>query len=193
MEDNEIFRGPYEDWNPITVSSAGNDLEISKDWYEVWQVHKTAGFWDRVGISVTLSGSNNRVHANRIHDVFDGINLGEGEIESLDAPVADLKHDQGTEISENTIERTADSGIEVGGPAVDVRIHHNTLRNSHGGLRYKLPRIGPVFIYRNVLIDGSPNDIWYSMRRLGRGSKEEDLGTNRAPTTGTACGSFFFC
>ena len=163
VEDNEIFRGPWEDWTPITVSTPGEGLEISKDWYEIWQVHKLAGMWDRVGISVTLSGANNRVHANRIHDVFDGINLGEGEIESLDAPVADPRHDQGAEISENTIERTADSGIEVGGPVVDVRIHDNTLRQSHGDLRYKLPRVGPVFIYRNLLIDGAPNDIWYSM------------------------------
>lgn len=163
VEDNEIFRGAYEDWTPITDAPDGIGLEISKDWYEVWQVHKLAGMWDRVGISVTLTGPNNRIHGNRIHDVFDGIDLGEGEIESLDAPLADAKHDRGTEIFENIIERTADSGIEVGGPAVDVRIHHNTLRNSHGGLRYKLPRIGPIFIYRNVLLDGSPNNIWYSM------------------------------
>jgi hypothetical protein len=56
-----------------------------------------------------------------------------------------------------------DSGMEIGGPAIDVRVHHNVLRRTHGGLRYKLPRIGPVFIYRNVLIDGSPFNIWYSM------------------------------
>jgi Right handed beta helix region len=163
VAENEIFRGAYESWVPVTDSPADTGMEISKDWYEIWQVHKLAGFWDRVGVSVTLSGANNHVQRNRIHDVFDGINLGEGEIESLDAPVAEPKHDEGTEISENVIEHTADSGIEVGGPAVNVRIHHNILRNSHGGLRYKLPRVGPVFIYRNILLDGSPNDIWYSL------------------------------
>ena len=42
-------------------------------------------------------------------------------------------------------------------------MHHNILRQTHGGLRFKLPRIGPVFIYRNVLIDGMPFNIWYSM------------------------------
>lgn len=72
--------------------------------------------------------------------------MGEGEIESLDAQVADPEHDRDAEISENVIERTGDSGIEVGGPSVVVKIHHNTLRKSHGGLRFKLPRIGPVFI-----------------------------------------------
>lgn len=163
VEENEIFRDSYESLTPVTVSEADGTLSVSRDWYEVWQIHKEAGFYDRVGISITLSGSNNRLHANRIHDVFDGIDLGEGEIESLDAPVADPGHDRGAEISDNVIERTGDSGIEVGGPAVDVRIHHNVLRRTHGGLRYKLPRIGPVFIYRNVLIDGSPFDIWYSM------------------------------
>jgi hypothetical protein len=163
VEKNDIFRGSYEDLNPVTVSEAGGPLSISRDWYEIWQIHKIAGGSDRVGISITLSGSGNRLHKNYIHDVFDGIDLGEGEIESLDAPVADPGHDRGTEISENLIERTGDSGMEVGGPAVDVRIHDNVLRKTHGGLRYKLPRIGPVFIYRNVLVDGSPFNIWYSM------------------------------
>jgi hypothetical protein len=163
VEENEIFRGSYENLTPVTISEPSSGLAISREWYEVWQVHKLAGFWDRVGISITLSGAGNRLHANLIHDVFDGIDLGEGEIESLDAPVADPEHDKGAEISENVIERTGDSGIEVGGPAVNVEIHHNILRRSHGGLRYKLPRIGPIFIYRNVLVDGSPFDIWYSM------------------------------
>jgi parallel beta helix pectate lyase-like protein len=163
VEANEIFRDSYEDLTPVTVSRPGSGLSISRDWYEVWQIHKLAGLHDRVGISITLSGEGNRLHANRIHDVFDGIDLGEGEIESLDAPVADPAHDRGAEIWENIIERTGDSGIEVGGPAVNVRIHHNVLRRTHGGLRYKLPRIGPVFIYRNVLIEGAPNNIWYSM------------------------------
>ncbi len=163
VEKNEIFRGSYEDLAPVTVSNPNSGLTISRDWYEVWQVHKLAGFWDRVGISITLSGPKNCIRANLIHDVFDGINLGEGEIESLDAPVADPGHDRDAEISENTIERTGDSGIEVGGPAVNVRIHHNLLRQSHGSLRYKLPRLGPVFIYRNIIVNGSPFDIWYSM------------------------------
>ncbi len=163
VEGNEIFRGSYEDLTPVTISEPDSGLTVSRDWYEIWQVHKNAGFWDRVGISLTLSGRGNRLHGNLIHDVFDGINLGEGEIESLDAPVADPGHDEGAEISENVIERTGDSGIEVGGPAVNVKIHHNLLRRSHGSLRYKLPRMGPVFIYRNVLVDGSPYDIWYSM------------------------------
>ena len=44
-----------------------------------------------------------------------------------------------------------------------MKVHHNVLRRTHGGLRYKLPRIGPVFIYRNVLIDGMPFNFWYSM------------------------------
>jgi len=163
VEENDIFRDSYEDLTPVTVPAPGGGFRVSRDWYEVWQIHKLAGFYDRVGISITLSGFGNRLHANHIHDVFDGIDLGEGEIESLDAPVADPEHDRGAEFWDNLIERTGDSGMEVGGPAVDVRIHHNVLRRTHGGLRYKLPRIGPVFIYRNVLVDGSPFDIWYSM------------------------------
>ncbi len=163
VENNEVFRGSYEDMAPQTELTPEGVLAVSRDWYEIWQLHKLTGFYDRVGISLTLSGSGNRLHANHVHDVFDGIDLGEGEIESLDAPVPDSSHDRAAEISGNLIERTGDSGMEVGGPAVNVRIHHNTLRRTHGGLRYKLPRIGPVFIYQNVLVEGSPFNIWYSM------------------------------
>jgi hypothetical protein len=160
---NEVFRGSYEDLTPQNTLDPVAGATYSRDWYEIWQLHKIFGYWDRVGISVTLSGAGNRIIANRVHDVFDGINLGEGEMESLDSPVADPGHDRGAEIAENVIERTGDSGIEVGGPAVDVRIHHNLIRKSLGSLRFKLPRIGPVFIYRNNIIEGSQYNIWYSM------------------------------
>src|SRR5207248_8281233 len=69
-----------------------------------------------------------------------------------------------------------DSGIELGAGCINVKVHHNVLRKTHGGLRYKLPRIGPVFIYRNVLIDGTPFNIWYSMDdspEIGRASCRE--------------------
>jgi len=154
VEDNRVFRGAYEDWSPG---------DGSKQRYEVWQIHKKVGFYDRVGISVYRAGANNRIHANHVSETFDGINLGDWAIESLDIPLRSPGDGKRTEIWENVIERTRDSGIELGGGCVDVRVHHNTLRQTHGGLRYKLPRIGPVFIYRNLLVNGSPFNIWYSM------------------------------
>src|SRR5690606_36235048 len=63
----------------------------------------------------------------------------------------------------NLIEDTRDSGIELGGGAIDVRVHHSVLRRTHGGLRMKLPRLGPIFIYRNVLEGGAPFNVWFSM------------------------------
>jgi hypothetical protein len=154
VEHNRIFRGAYEDWAP---------RENSKDRYEIWQIHKTAGYYDRVGINVIRAGANNRIHANHIWETFDGIDLGDSSVESLDIPLGSPDDGKGTEIWENTIERTRDSGIELGVGCVGVRVHHNTLRETHGGLRFKLPRIGPVFIYRNLLVDGAPFNIWYSM------------------------------
>ncbi len=155
VERNRIFRGAYEDWAPNKIHS--------KERYEIWQLHKTAGFYDRNGISLVRAGVNNRVHANHIWETFDGIALGDSDLESLDIPLRDPDDCKGTEIWENIIERTRDSGIELGVGCIDVRVHHNTLRETHGGLRFKLPRIGPVFIYRNLLVGGSPFNIWYSM------------------------------
>ena len=154
VEGNQIFRGSYEDWTPV---------DSSKERYEVWQVHKKVGFYDRVGISVVRAGENNRIHANHVYETFDGINVGDWDVESLDIPLAHPEHGKGTEIWENVIERTRDSGMELGAGCIEVRVHHNTLRQTHGGLRYKLPRVGPVFIYRNLLVDGTPFNIWYSM------------------------------
>ena len=155
VEGNSIFRGAYEDWTPV---------DDTKPRYEVWKIHKTVGFYDRVGIDLLRSGANNRIHANHVFETFDGINIGgDYSVESLDIPLPHPEHGQGTEIWENVIERTRDSGMELGVGCIDVRVHHNILRQTHGGLRYKLPRVGPVFIYRNLLVDGTPFNIWYSM------------------------------
>jgi hypothetical protein len=153
VEQNRIFRGAYEDWVP----------RGQKNLYEVWQIHKLAGFYDRVGIALVRAGADNRVHANHVWETFDGIDVGDASVESLDIPLHSPDDGRGTEIWENVIERTRDSGIELGVGCINVRVHHNTLRQTHGGLRFKLPRIGPVFIYRNLLVDGSPFNIWYSM------------------------------
>ena len=154
VERNEIFRGAYEDWVPH---------DTSRELYEIWLVHKAAGFWDRVGIEMVRAGAGNRIHANHVYETFDGINLGDSDTESLSIPLHDPDGGRDTEIWENVIERTRDSGMELGVGCINVKVHHNILRQTHGGLRYKLPRIGPVFIYRNVLIDGTPYNIWYSM------------------------------
>jgi len=154
VEGNSVFRGAYEDWTPVDDSKAR---------YEIWKVHKDVGFYDRAGIDLVRAGANNRIHANHVFETFDGICVGDSDVESLDIPLPHPEHGQGTEIWENVIERTRDSGMELGVGCIDLRVHHNTLRQTHGGLRYKLPRVGPVFIYRNLLVDGTPFNIWYSM------------------------------
>lgn len=154
IEKNRVFRGSYEDWTPV---------DDSRERYEVWQLHKLAGFYDRVGISLEKAGADNRVHANHVWLTFDGINVVDSDLETLDQPLPSPDHGKGTEIWDNLIENTRDSGIELGVGGINVRVHHNTLRKTHGGIRFKLPRIGPVFIYRNLLVDGTPFNVWYSM------------------------------
>ena len=155
VEDCEITRGAFEGWQP----SAGHDRAN----YEIWRIHKDVGRYDRVGIELFRAGAGNRIVRNRLDRVFDGICLGDSSCESLDKPLPDPEHGRGTEIAENVIENTRDSGIELGVGCVDVNVHHNTLRRTHGGLRFKVPRIGPVFIHHNRLIDGAPFNIWFSM------------------------------
>ena len=153
-EGNEVFRGAYEDWVPHNTS---------RELYEIWQIHKLAGFYDRVGIDLVRAGAGNRIHANHVYETFDGINLGDSSVENLDIPLTRPEDGRDTEIWENVIERTRDSGLELGAGCINVKVHHNVLRQTHGGLRFKLPRLGPVFIYRNLLVDGMPFNIWYSM------------------------------
>ncbi len=151
----DITRGSLEEWRPPLEHSRGN--------YEIWQLHKSAGYSDRNGIVLLRAGADNRVLENHLHRVFDGIALGDYKAESLDIPLPDPAHCQGAEIARNLIENTRDSGIELGAGSVDVKVHHNTLRQTHGGLRFKLPRLGPLYIHHNRLIDGSPFNVWFSM------------------------------
>ncbi len=155
VEDCDITRGAFEDWRATTENRREN--------YEIWRIHKDVGKYDRVGIELIRAGTGNRILRNHLDRVFDGICLGDSSAESLDKPLPDPNHGRGTEIAENVIENTRDSGIEIGVGCIDVNVHHNTLRHTHGGLRFKLPRIGPVFIHHNHLIDGTPFNIWFSM------------------------------
>lgn len=155
VEDCEITRGALEEWRPSESHSREN--------YEIWRIHKDVGRYDRVGIELNRAGASNRILRNHLDRVFDGICLGDYRAESLDKPPSDPGHGRGTEIAGNVIENTRDSGIELGVGCVDVNVHHNTLRRTHGGLRFKVPRIGPIFIHHNRLVDGAPFNIWFSM------------------------------
>ena len=155
MEDCDITRGAFEEWQPTEENRREN--------YEIWRIHKDVGKYDRVGIEISRAGAGNRILRNHLDRVFDGICLGDYRAESLDKPLPDPDHGRGTEIAENVIENTRDSGVELGVGCIDVNVHHNTLRRTHGGFRFKVPRIGPVFIHHNRLIDGTPFNIWFSM------------------------------
>lgn len=155
IEECRITRGAFEEWQPT--------LEHSRVNYEIWRIHKDVGRYDRVGIEISRAGEGNRILRNHLDRVFDGICLGDYRAESLDKPLVDPEHGRDTEIAENIIENTRDSGIELGVGCVGVNVHHNILRRTHGGLRFKVPRIGPVFIHHNRLIDGAPFNIWFSM------------------------------
>ncbi len=155
VEDCDITRGAFEEWQATRENRREN--------YEIWKIHKDVGKYDRVGIEIILAGAGNRILRNHLDRIFDGICLGDSSTESLDKPLHDPNDGRGTEIAENVIQNTRDSGIELGVGCIDVNVHHNTLRHTHGGLRFKLPRIGPVFIHHNHLIDGTPFNIWFSM------------------------------
>jgi hypothetical protein len=155
IEDCDITRGAFEEWRASE--------EHRRENYEIWRIHKDVGKYDRVGIELNGAGVNNRILRNHLDRVFDGICIGDSTAESLDKPLPDPNHGAGTEIAENVIENTRDSGIELGVGCVNVNVHHNTLRHTHGGFRFKLPRIGPVFIHHNHLIDGTPFNFWFSM------------------------------
>ncbi len=155
VENCTIARGAYEEWQPTLAHSREN--------YEIWKIHKEVGNYDRVGIDLFRAGGGNRILNNHLDRVFDGICLGDSQTESIDKPLADPDHGRDTEIAGNIIENTRDSGIELGVGCINVNVHHNTLRRTHGGFRFKVPRIGPVFIHHNQLIDGSPFNFWFSM------------------------------
>ncbi len=155
VEDCTVTRGAFEEWQP--------SLEHDRANYEIWRIHKEVGRQDRVGIELIRAGAGNKILRNHLDRTFDGICLADYKTESLDKPLTDPDHGRDTEIAGNIIENTRDSGIELGVGCIGVNVHHNTLRRTHGGLRFKVPRIGPVFIHHNRLLGGAPFNIWFSM------------------------------
>ncbi|HYE20644.1 MAG TPA: right-handed parallel beta-helix repeat-containing protein [Tepidisphaeraceae bacterium] len=154
VERNRVTRGALEDWAPG---------DGSKERYEIWQLHKSVGHSDRIGVQLFRAGRANVVRHNHVHETFDGVNVGDYTVESLDKPLPRPDDGRETAIHDNLIERTRDSGIEIGGGAIDVHVYGNVLRQTHGGLRFKVPRVGPVYIHHNVLDGGAPFNVWFSM------------------------------
>ena len=115
VEDCTITRGAFEEWQPSAEHSRPN--------YEIWRIHKDVGRQDRVGIEIIRAGAGNRILRNKLDRTFDGICLGDYKAESLDKPLTDPAHGRGTEIAENVIENTRDSGIELGTGCTDVNVH----------------------------------------------------------------------
>jgi hypothetical protein len=153
IESNEIFRTPYEN----------TGFEDTRESYETWQIHKEVGYYDRVGIWIYCAGAGNRVHGNHVHDTFDGIDVSDPTDYYL-AQIPENPYDNmDLEIWGNRIENTRDSGMELGGPCINVSVHNNLLKKTLGGIRFKIPRFGPLFIYRNVLLDGTPMNFYFSM------------------------------
>ncbi len=155
VENCKITRGALEEWAPSLKHDRAN--------YEIWRVHKDVGYYDRVGINIFRAGSGNRILNNQLDRVFDGICIGDYSCETLDKPLRNPDHGRDTEIAGNTISNTRDSGIELGVGCINVQVHHNTLTRTHGGFRFKTPRIGPVFIHHNQLLGGAPFGFWFSM------------------------------
>lgn len=154
---NEITRGAYESW---AVSA---DTNVKKEEYEIWQLHKQAGFWDRIGILVYGAGQGNVILSNYIHEVFDGIDQENPANKNLSLPMRLPDADRGTEIAWNRIEDTRDSGMEFGDGVIDVNVHNNHLLRTHGGLRFKFPRTGPFYFHHNIIEDDRGMNIWFSM------------------------------
>ncbi|MBN8216478.1 MAG: right-handed parallel beta-helix repeat-containing protein [Spirochaetes bacterium] len=155
---NAIQRGSYESWVP----AATNKEEIKRE-YEVWQIHKLCGYFDRMGITLQAAGAGNRILSNFIRETFDGINVTVHVVETLAKPLIGDGEGRDTEIAWNTVEDVRDSGIEIGGGAINLHVHDNVFRRTHGGFRFKLPRIGPVYIHHNLLEDDRGFNFWFSM------------------------------
>lgn len=157
IRSNEISRGSLESW--ASPPGDGPDRQAN---YEIWKIHKNVGSYDRVGIEIYHGGSNNLIVSNYLRETFDGINLGDWEVETHRKPM-NADEGRGTKISGNLIVDTRDSGIEVGISGIDVEVDHNHLLRTHGGIRFKWPQVGPVYVHHNFLEDDRGFNFWFSM------------------------------
>jgi hypothetical protein len=79
-------------------------------------------------ISRSLTGAGNRIRRNYVHDTFDGIDIRV----TVSTSVRTMT---GTPKSGKSHRYKSDSGIEIGGAAINLRVHDNTLRRTFGCIR----------------------------------------------------------
>ncbi|KKR03204.1 MAG: Lipolytic protein G-D-S-L family [Candidatus Uhrbacteria bacterium GW2011_GWF2_39_13] len=131
---NEMTITAYNSMDPTTmyfIDSMGN-MHYQHD---VWNAHKWAGYYDRVGVAISSDRGDTEIANNYIHDNWDGIsNYGTGN--------------KGLKVHHNTILRCMDDGLVFNAQCENQEWYNNTVISAFCSFRM-LSTKGPVYIYGN--------------------------------------------
>ncbi|RMD63853.1 MAG: right-handed parallel beta-helix repeat-containing protein, partial [Alphaproteobacteria bacterium] len=90
---------------------------------------------------VAIAGAGHVIAYNRMRDLGDGINNGRGGLLSA------------TDIHNNDIANATDDCIEADHTTTNVRVYRNRLTNCFAGISVQPARGGPVYIFRNRILN----------------------------------------
>lgn len=146
-------------WNPDALSFDVN-LHTGMLDNDIWQAHKRFGTYDKWGVRVLRSGSNNQVAYNYIYNNWNGIQVenGIGKSEIADhyknTVLAGKKvtFNRGLRIHHNRVDLTIDDALEPTAELINNWWYSNVVTRAKCSARFKTISMGPFYFFDNTLL-----------------------------------------
>ncbi|MBN1676300.1 MAG: right-handed parallel beta-helix repeat-containing protein [Kiritimatiellae bacterium] len=150
---NEMARGAVNSMDPFENRDSAGKTKM-----DLWDLHKKVGDYDSHGVCVASCLEDNEIAFNYIHDQWDGVQcyfMGSRRLK----------------VHDNCILRCLDDGLVFNAQCPDQEWYSNTVVRAFASFRiypaplegHKPPKTlepsGPVYIYRNVFINGYQENI----------------------------------
>jgi parallel beta-helix repeat protein len=133
IENNE-FSDTIHHWGWDAVKALKSEYSLEKGGIRFWEPNPGDP-------QVTSRGTI--IRHNSFHDYFDG--FAACHWGTIAQPTNE------TDVYENTIYNVGDDGMEIDGPASNIRIWGNTIKGALAGISMAPARIGPVYAIRNQI------------------------------------------
>ncbi len=125
--------------------------------WDIWQAHKTGGFYDRIGVNMLRTSGGHRIHDNYIHDHWGGIQ-----------DTGEAGQNGGLEVHHNRIHNISDDGLEPDGAEENCRWYSNVVSRSLCGFRIKCVRKGPLYAYGNLFFQNKEDFRNFGTKNLAK-------------------------
>lgn len=131
---------------------------------DVWDAFRVLSTGTRQAVSIYFAGNNNEIYENNIYDHFQGIidrGIGGNHPKNAQDRELAVKHNGNLKVYKNKIQRCSNSGLSIGGGAINNQWYENEVDKCLISLRFHDHVSGPVYVYKNILKNPSDVQIYY--------------------------------